>query len=451
MTLIHKPPTRRAFLRQAATIVSGMLVVPRHVIAGSGTLPPSEKVNIAGIGVGGVGAADLHAVEMEANVVALCDVDSRRAASSFRKFRKAKRHVDFRRMFDEMHRDIDAVIVATPDHTHAVAAMAALKLGKHVYCEKPLAHSIGELRQLVKVAREMKAVTQMGIQGHAFDSIRAFCEWIWDGAIGQVHTIHAGCGLINSGIDDLPRLQERPPIPPELDWDLWIGPAKERPYHPVYLPATWRGWTSFGNGTIGDWACHVLDPVFWALDLQAPSTIRAETKNYDPVKQADVFPKGEIVSFDFPAREKRGPVTLKWYSGTEKIPRPTELESDENNIEIGAVVVGERGTIVYGSHGAGQVRIVPQSRMDAYRPPTKSIPRVLGHHWEWLQCIRNRGKPGAEFSYAGPLSEIALLGVIAVRLSGQTLHWDTKEARFTNSEEANRLIAPRLREGWELT
>lgn len=451
MTLIRKEPTRRAFLRHSATVVSGLLVVPRHVIAGSGTVPPSERINIAGIGVGGVGAADLHAVEMETNIVALCDVDSRRAASSFRKFRKSKHYVDFRRMFDEMDRDIDAVIVATPDHTHAVAAMAALRRGKHVYCEKPLAHSIGEIRQLVKVAREMKAVTQMGIQGHSFDSIRTFCEWVWDGAIGQVHTIHAGCGLINSGMDDLPQLRQSYPTPPELDWDLWVGPAKERPYHPTYLPATWRGWTPFGNGTIGDWACHVLDPVFWALDLKAPSTIRADTKDYDPVNQADVFPKGEIVSFGFPARGKRGPITLKWYSGTEKIPRPPELEPDENNIETGAIVVGDRGTIVYGSHGAGQVRIIPQSRMDAYPPPAKSLPRVLGHHWEWLQCIRNRGKPGADFSYAGPLSEIALLGVIAIRLSGQTLRWDAETARFTNSEKGNELIAPPCRKGWELT
>ncbi len=184
------------------------------------------------------------------------------------------------------------MIVGTPDHTHAVAAMAAIKRGKHVYCEKPLAHSVGEVRALMKAAQEHKVVTQLGNQGHSFDTIRTFCEWIWDGAIGNVHTIHCGCAAINSALDQLPRLGEKEEVPAGLDWDLWLGPAQERPYHSFYLPGRWRSWVPFGNGTIGDWVCHVVDPVFWALDLGAPKTVQAQVKDYDPKTQGDAFPHG---------------------------------------------------------------------------------------------------------------------------------------------------------------
>ena len=218
-------------------------------------------------------------------------------------------------MLDEMDKQIDAVIVGTPDHTHAVAAMAAIKRGKHVYCEKPLAHSVGEVRALMKAAQEYKVVTQLGNQGHSFDTIRTFCEWIWDGAIGNVHTIHCGCAAVNSAIDMLPRLSEKEDVPAGLDWDLWLGPAQERPYHSFYLPGRWRSWVPFGNGTIGDWVCHVVDPVFWALDLGAPTTVTAQVKDYDPKTQGDAFPKGDIITFEFPAKGNRGPITLVWHSG----------------------------------------------------------------------------------------------------------------------------------------
>jgi predicted dehydrogenase len=259
------------------------------------------------------------------NIVALCDVDEQHAAGTFAKFPAAKRFKDFRKMFDEMSASFDAVLVATPDHCHAVAAMAAIKHGKHVYCEKPLAHSVGEVRALMKAAREAKVVTQLGNQGHSFGSIRDFVEWVQAGAIGQVHTIHAGCNSVNSGLDQLPQLKEQHAVPPTLDWDQWLGPAKSRPYHPCYLPASWRGWTPFGNGTIGDWLCHVVDPVFWALDLGLPKTIVAKVKDYDFKTQGDAFPKGEVVTFEFPAKGDRGPITLHWYSGTERVPRPAEF------------------------------------------------------------------------------------------------------------------------------
>jgi predicted dehydrogenase len=328
--------------------------------------------------------------------------------------------------------------------------VAAIKRGKHVYCEKPLAHSIHEVRELMRAASEHQVVTQLGNQGHSFDSIRNFCEWIWDGAIGKVHTIHAGCSAVNSGLDHLSSVGQHFDVPATLDWDQWLGPAAKREYNPAYLPAHWRGWTPFGNGTVGDWACHVVDPVFWALDLGAPASIQADVQDYDPKTQGDAFPKGEVITYEFPAKGERGPVTMHWYSGTRHIPRPPELEADEKSIDTGAVVVGDKGTIVYGSHGAGQVRLIPQARMDAYKHPAQTIPRVKEHHWDWLQAIKNGKKAGSDFSYGGPLTEIALLGVIAIKMAGTKLAWDAQKMQFRNCADANQWINPPYRQGWSL-
>lgn len=444
------PQNRRNFLRTAATLATGIMVVPRHVVAASGQTPPSERLNIAGIGVGGMGAGDISAVAPGNNIVALCDVDLQRAADTLKKFPTSVVHRDFRRMFDAMEKQIDAVVVATPDHTHAVAAMAAMRRGKHVYCEKPLAHSVYEIRQLMKAAREHKVVTQLGNQGHSYDSIRTFCEWIWDGAIGEVHTVHAGCNSVNSGIDRLSQLAERPPVPSTLEWDLWLGPAQARPYHPAFLPAAWRGWVPFGNGTVGDWTCHVVDPVFWALNLGAPATVQAEVADYDIKTQGLAYPKGEKITWQFAANGSRGPVTLHWYSGTQRIPRPPELETDEKDITTGAVVVGSKGTIVYGSHGATHVRLIPQAKMDAYKKPPTRIPRVRSHHEDWLKAIRTGKAAGSDFSYGGPLSELAMLGIIAVKLAGTRLEWDSSAMRFTNCPEASQFLKPPARLGWEV-
>ena len=440
--------SRREFLGGAAAAAT-FLVVPRHVLAQSGTTPPSEKLNIAGIGAGGMGGGDINAVSGGNNIVALCDVDLRRA-STIKKFPDAKVYRDFRKMFDEMAKNIDAVVVGTPDHTHAVAAMAAITRGKHVYCEKPLAHSVGEVRALMKAAQEHKVVTQLGNQGHSFESCRLLCEWIWDGAIGSVHTVHCGCSAVNSGIDALPRLKQKHDVPAELEWDLWLGPAQERPYCPAYLPGSWRGWVPFGNGTIGDWVCHVVDPVFWALDLGAPKTVVAQAKDYDPKTQGDAYPKGDIITFEFPAKEKRGAVTLVWHSGTERIPRAPDLEPDRKPVDTGALVYGDKGTITYGSHGAGGVRIIPEAKMKAYKLPEKTIPRAKEHHEDWLRAIREGKKAGSDFSYGGPLTEIALLGVIALKVPGTKLEWDAPNLRFTNSDEANQHLNPPCRQGWSL-
>jgi predicted dehydrogenase len=426
------------------------MVVPRHVVAGSGQTAPSDKINLAAIGVGGMGAGDVEALAPGCNIVALCDVDSRQAGKTFAKFPQAKQYRDFRKMFDEVEKKTEAVLVATPDHFHAVAAMAAIERGKHVYCEKPLAHSIYEVRQLMQAVRKHKVVSQLGNQGHSYNSIRDFCEWIWDGAIGTVQTIHAGCNYQNSALDALSSVRQHYDVPAELDWDQWLGPAQSRPYNPAYLPGHWRSWTAFGNGTVGDWGCHVLDPVFWALDLGAPASIRAEVKNYDFKTQGDSFPKGDIITYEFPAKGKRTAVTLHWYSGTERIPRPPELEADEKDIDIGAVVIGDKGTIVYGSHGARQVRLIPESKMLAYQRPQQQLPRVKEHHSDFLQAIRAGKQAGSDFSYGGPLTEIALLGVIAIKVTGTKLEWNSAEMRFENCTEANVFLNPAYREGWKL-
>ncbi len=450
--------SRRQFLKSASGAVAAFTIVPRHVL-GQGQTPPSERLNIASIGAGGQAAADIQQVTRDSGtrIVALCDVDlrpRRRGAPVTAKFPDANVYRDFRKMLDEMGDKIDAVIVGTPDHTHAVAAMAAIKRGKHVYCEKPLAHSVGEVRALMTAAREYKVVTQLGNQGHSYDMIRVFCEWIWDGAIGNVHTIHCGCPYVNSGIDMLPRLSEKEDVPADLDWDLWLGPAQERPYHSFYLPGRWRGWVPFGNGTIGDWACHVVDPPFWALDLGAPKTVVAQVKDYDPKTQGDAFPKGDVITFEFPAKGGRGPITLVWHSGQEPIPRPKELEEGRkgpNSYGTGGYVYGDKGVIMYGSHGAEPVRIIPEEKMRAYTQPKKTLPRVKSHSDDWLRAIREGGKAGSDFAaYGGPLTEIAMLGVIALKLPGTKLEWDAANARFTNCDEANRFIDPPYRQGWTL-
>ena len=448
---MKKSLTRRSFLA-ATSAAAAISIVPRHVVAGSGLIPPSEKLNIACIGLGWPGKKDTDALAATENIVALCDCDTRQEPNFRKKYANARQFQDARKMFDAMEKDIDAVIVATPDHTHAVLAMAAIKRGKHVYCEKPLAHSVHEVRELMKAAREHKVVTQLGNQGHSTDSIRNFCEWIWDGAIGNVHTIHAGAHASNSGIDDLPKIKIPVPTPPEMDWDVWLGPAQERPFNPAYHPFKWRGWTAFGDGTLGDWTCHVLDPVFWALDLGAPRTIVAEAKNYDPKEQADVYPRGEIVTFEFPAKGKRGPVKIVWHSGTELIPRPEELEEGKKPVDTGAVVYGDQGVIMYGSHGAGGVRIIPDAKMKQYKKPAPTLARVpkQGHEQDFARAIKAGGKAGSDFSYGGPLTEIGLLGVVAIKMAGTKLEWDAERMQFVNCAEANAYLNPPYRAGWSL-
>ncbi len=445
--------TRREFVGGTAAALAGISIVPRHVLGGADQKPPSEKLNIAAIGVGGQGASDVGGLAGE-NIVALCDADLRPSKETFQKFPQAKQYRDFRKMFDEMGDRIDAVLVATPDHTHAVAAMAAIQRGKHVYCEKPLAHSVWEVRQLVNAARKHKVVTQLGNQGHSSGGIRQFCEWIWDGAIGNVHTIHAGCDQfaeVYTKVGEIEKLKEKHEVPPELDWDLWLGPAADRPYYPGYLPFQWRGWADFGTGVLGDWVCHVLDPAFWALDLGAPRSVKADkVANYDRAKHALTFPRDFVLRYEFAASDKHGPITLYWYGGSERIPRVEGMDPKAKPPGTGAIVLGDKGGITHQSHGAGGARLFPYEKFETYKEPPQKLPRVEGHHQDWLAAIRKGTRAGSDWSYGGPLTEIGLLGVIALRFPGQELHWDGPGMRFTNSDEATKLLTPRYRDGWKL-
>ena len=318
--------SRRSFLGRAAVAAVAVSVVPRHVLGGPGNTPPSEKLNIAGIGIGGMGATNLRNCAQE-HIVALCDLDSAVAAKTFAQYPQAKRYKDFRVMLDQQ-KDLDAVIVATPDHTHAVIALAAITRGKHVYVQKPLAHSVWEARVLTEAARSHKVVSQMGNQGHSGDGARLICEWIADGAIGEVREVHAWTNrpVWPQGIE-VDRPKETPPVPPSLDWDLWIGPAPYRPYHPTYHPNSWRAWWDFGTGSLGDLGCHVLDAPFWALNLKYPVSVEGCISTYwegfwkKTQPKNETYPRSTIVRYQFPSRGKMPPVKLTWWDGGLMPPR----------------------------------------------------------------------------------------------------------------------------------
>ena len=441
--------SRRRFLGQSVASLATISIVPSYVLGLRGQTPPSEKLNIAAIGVGGRGAHNVNQVSSE-NIVALCDVDSKRAAGMYEKFPRAKRFQDYRRMLEEMDKEIDAVVISTPDHTHSIPTVQAARMGKHIFCEKPLAHSVHEVREMMRAARENKVVTQLGNQGHSFDTMRVFREWVEDGVIGQVKEVHAMCQSVYSGMGRIEEVLKGEPVPEHLDWNLWLGPAQHRPYHSAYVPGGWRSWSAFGTGVIGDWTCHIIDPVFWTLDLGAPETIQAEVGDYDPEKHGATFPRGTIVRFQFPAKGNRPPVKVVWYDGPQKPAKPEEMQSNENLPGIGALVVGEKGKIVYGSHGAGNVRVLSEEKMRGLSKEPKRLAKSPGHHEEWIKACKTGGQPGSHFGYGGPLTEIALLGVIAIMSKGEKLEWDAQAGRFKNNEKANRFLRPDFREGWSL-
>ncbi|MCX5645622.1 MAG: Gfo/Idh/MocA family oxidoreductase [Phycisphaerae bacterium] len=452
--------SRRGFVKTAVT-VAAFTVVPRHVLGGAGNVPPSEKLNIAGIGVGGQGAGDIQNVSSE-NIVALCDVDRRQAAETFKKFPNARQYSDFRVMLEKEDKNIDAVVVATPDHVHAAASMMAIKMGKHVYCEKPLTHSMYEAREIAKAAREARVATQMGNQGHSGEGIRLICEWIWDGVIGPVRKVH---GWTTHAVwpQGLQRPKETPPVPETLDWDLWLGPAPYRPYHPAYLPQFWRGWWDFGTGGLGDMGCHNLDPVVWALKLGQPASVEAScsifvpTITWDKPFNTESYPQASIVRYEFPEREGMPPLELTWYDGGLMPRRPKELEPGRRlGDKLGGVIfIGDKGTLVSDSY-ANSPRLIPETRMKEYQRPARSIPRSVGHHKEWIEACKGGQPAGSNFDYAGPLTEMILLGNIAVRMSlktqekGLRLTYDGPNMRITNLPEANEYMQRKYRDGWTL-
>jgi predicted dehydrogenase len=454
----QNPISRRDFLTGAIATAATISIVPRRVLGGPGYSAPSDRLNIACIGVGGKGTSDILAVESE-NVVALCDVDD----ASIARFRetalsrsenaaawldKAKTYRDYRRMLAEMGDTIDAVTVSIPDHSHAAAAMAALRMKKHVFVQKPLTHTLREARVLAEEAKKAGVATQMGNQGHATEEARLITEWIRDGAIGPVREVHCWTNrpIWPQGID---RPTDTPPVPATLDWDVWLGPSPYRPYHPAYHPFAWRGWWDFGTGAIGDMGAHIMDHPYWALNLGAPKTVAASSTRFTD----DSYPVASVVTYWFPQREGLPPVKLVWYDGGLMPPRPDDLEpgrrmGDENG---GALFIGDKGKLMCSCYGMNP-RLVPETAMKAYNRPPKSIPRSPGLHLEWIEACKNGGRSTTDFGYSGPLTEMMLLGNVAIRMKEKNvvLEWDSEKMNFPNCPDAEEFIHMKYRDGWSL-
>ena len=440
---------RRAFLRWSTLAAAGAtfpLIAPARVWGAN------ERLNLAAIGAGGRGADDLDGLKSE-NIVALCDVDWRHAADTFQKFPQASKHKDFRRMLDQ-EKTVDAVLVATPDHTHAVATVAALQRRKPVYCEKPLTRTVFEARQVARAAAAAKVATQMGNQGMAFEGNRLLKEWLADGAIGAVREAHVWSDRPThrgklplwwpQGIE---RPTDTPAVPDTLDWDLWLGPAPWRPYHPAYVPFRWRGWWNFGSGGLGDMGIHNLAPVFDALKLGPPVSVHATSTPVFP----ETVPVACTVHYEFAARGEAPPVKVHWYDGGLLPARPDELEADrELDAEDGILFVGDRGKMLVEGWGGERPRLLPETRNREYRRPAKSLPRSIGHYEEWIQACKTGSATASDFSFAGPLTEAVLLGMVAVRFGGQRLEWDPVNLKVSNEPDANALLHYGYRPGWQL-
>ena len=449
--------SRRSFLAASGATAFSFMVVPRHVLGGAGFVPPSERVNVAGIGAGGMGGGDIATVaRLGANIVALCDVDDVRAGGSFAAFPKARRYKDFREMIDKEANGIDAVTVGTPDHIHAVASMAAIRAGKHVYCQKPLTHTLHECRELTKAARAAGVATQMGNQGHATEGARLTNEWIQAGVIGPVkrsaRLVRPGGPAVETG--HRPRPTETPPVPSTLDWNLWLGPIRERPYHPAYAPVTWRGWWDFGTGALGDMGCHIIDHPVWALELGAPRFVEARTtidgSFFDGDKpNNETYPIAAIIYFDFPARGDRPPVRMTWYDGGLMPAAPALLPGNAQLPDNGVLYVGDKGVMFHGSHG-GMPEVLPKDLHDVAAKVPRTMKRSPGHYEEWVLACKGGPRPISNFDYSGPLTEIVLLGVLALKAPGRRLEWDSENLKIKNAAELNPLVHTEYRKGWVL-
>lgn len=443
--------SRRKFLASAGT-VGAFMFLPGQVLGLRGQTSANSRLNIAGVGVGGQGGHDINEFAGE-NIVALCDVDWAYAAHTFDKHPKAKRYKDFRRML-EQQKDIDAVVVGTPDHTHAVVSMTAIKAGKHVYCEKPLTRTVHEARAVAKAAKVAKVVTQMGNQGMAFDGNRQINEWLWDGAIGPVREVHVWSDRPThrgklplwwpQGIE---RPRETPPVPEALDWDLWLGPAPWRPYHPAYAPFKWRGWWDFGSGGIGDMGIHNLAPVFSALKLGAPLTVQGSSTPPYP----ETVPLACMVQYQFPARGELPAVKLHWYDGGLLPERPAELEPNrELDPEDGILFVGDKGRMIVTGWGGENPRLLPERLDKEYNRPAPTLPRSIGHYREFAEACKRGSETRSNFGFAGPLTEAVLLGSVCIRNGGEKLEWDSQQMRFANDPDADRFLGYEYRKGWSL-
>ena len=440
--------SRRRFINSTFAASLGFQVVKRHVI-GQGFTPPSELLNLGVIGPGGQGGGDLRDMFDSGliNVAAICDVDLDRAKDALKKHEKAKLYRDYRKLI-EGEKNIDAVLVATPDHVHAPASIMAMRAGRHVYVEKPLAHSIEEARKMLTVAKETKRVTQMGNQGHAGEGLRLMREWIQAGVIGKVTEVHVWSDRPGHFWDTQGKRYpaETPPVPANLDWDLWIGPSAMHAYHPDIAPRKWRGWWAYGNGALGDMAVHNADPAFYALDLGAPEWVEAETSP----NNNESFPEWNIITWHFAARSTQPPVTMKWYDGGKMPPHPPGMEPERKLEDNGIYFVGDKGTMLAGGW-AGTPRLVPESAMKNFVMPAKTIERCVkgGHRVEWIQACK-ANKPEAAhsgFHYSAPFTESLLVGLLAVRF-GKRIEWDSANLKAKNCPEADAIIRKTYRAGY---
>lgn len=429
-----KTLTRRAFLRTTALAAAGGVVSCRAVPRPR-RLSANEKLNIGIIGTANRARSNIAGVESE-NIVALCDIDDNLLAEASVRFPHAKTYNDFRKLIEQS--DIDAVVISTADHTHAVATAAALWSGKHVYCEKPLTHSVHEARAIARLAgRNKRLATQMGTQIHAGDNYRRVVELIQSGAIGDVREVHVWCDRTWSGAG---RPTDTPSVPRNLHWDLWLGPAPWRPYHPEYLPKNWRRWWDFGGGTLGDMACHYLDLPFWALKLHHPRTIEA----HGPPVNPETTPAWLIVRYEFASRDDLPEVRLTWYDGGK---RPELVERGEApDWKNGVLFVGGKGMLL-----ADYTRrmLLPETQYAGFQAPTPFIPNSVGHHREWILACKTGSPTTCNFAYASALTEIVLLGNVAYR-TGHKLEWDAALLRVKNNRQAMNLVRTEYRQGWRL-
>ena len=471
MSGFDKFHSRRKFLKaSAATAVFS--IVPSHVLGGKGKTAPSDKFTFAQIGVGGRGKHNRNQMlAADAKLVGFSDVCDVRAARAYREHKDVPRWKDYREMLAKLGDKVDGIVISTPDHTHAVAAMASIKAGKHVYCEKPLARTIFECRALTQAARKHGVVTQMGNQGHSKSSLKQTIEFINAGAIGKIKEVHcwtdrSGGGNKQWWPQGMKKLPKPGKIPAALDWDLWLGPREFTPYSEAYMPiqylpdgshrqvvGPWRGWWNFGCGAMGDMACHNMDPAFAALELGAPTKIKVTASGPAGV----AYPKWAIVEYTFTAGKNHAPVKVYWYEGGKLPERPAGMLDKYKFRENGTMFVGDKGVMLGGSH-ASPSRIVAGPNVKGYKRPKKFLVRSEGHYVEWIKAAQNQphsktGKvmtPGSNFDYAGPLTEAILAGCIAMRFPGKELNYDAKKMRFSNFPQANKYFKYDYRKGWSL-
>ncbi len=443
---------RRQLLRGG--VVGGVSFLLLRNASSAWSYQANERLNIAVVGVGGHGWSNLNAVASE-NIVALCDVDEEYAARAYQRFPDAPKFADFREMLDKMHRQIDAIVVTTPDHTHAVVSVAAMRLGKHVFCEKPLTRTVYEARVMREVAAKQKVVTQMGNQGSATEGLRRAVELAWAGVIGEIREVHVWFGGGN-GPGDRPR--DEPPPPPGLHWDLWLGPAPYRPFHPAYIRGGWRNWRAFGTGVLGDFGCHTANLAFRALrldllwdpkakrPLRSVIRVSAEASEIHP----ETYSRRVIVRYEFPARGNLPPVRLTWYNGGPRPPEEILRDLGQPMTDAGCLLLGSKGAIFSDCPWNTRFVLLPRQQFEGFQGPPPTIPRSPGHHAEWILACKGKGpKPFSSFDIAGPLTEMILLGNAAL-LVGHPIEYDPLTGRIVNCAEANQFLHREYRAGWTL-